>query len=384
MPGQVLIRRDPTFEGSSRLDGRRRALSAIQARFAAAGLTCAALALVSLGGCRQAERTGSRDADRAERVEMPREVAQLSPTERATARYQRGRTLRTSGDLNEALAEFERAIAINPDFTVAYLGAGDIYRQQGDYDRAERRYRAAVRLEPRSFDAQYKHGLVLQLLGRVHEAVRAYLRALTIAPDDYEANLNLGTAYMQLGEPEQALPFAQRAVEADPDSGPARMNLGAIYAELDRHDLAVIEYQQAAELLSDLNADLLLNMADSLSRLGRYAEMVSVLDQLIRVDPSPIAFERLGSGLFRLKQYDASLEAFRDALDRDAAHYPALNGVTVCLLNRYLWSSRTDQDALDEAVSAMRTSLRIRRDQPQIVDLLRRYGPSSRGDGASG
>jgi tetratricopeptide (TPR) repeat protein len=281
--------------------------------------------------------------------------------------------LKADGNIEAALAEFERAIEVNPDLTVAYLGAGDIYRERGDYPEAEKRYSQAAELEPRNFDAQYKHGLTLQLLNRVSEAVRAYLRALSIRPDDFEANLNLATAYLQLQEPAQALPYAQRAVRLNASSGPARVNLGSVYAAMNRHAEAVTEYLQAAEQM-ELSPELLLNLADSYGKIERYAEMIGTLEQLVARHPSAIAYERLGFARFRVKTYDAALGSFQSALAIDANHYPALNGVGVCLLNRYLWSDKKDRAALDDAMRALKRSLQIQPNQPRIVELVTRYG----------
>ena len=292
------------------------------------------------------------------------------PADRAV---ERGERLADQGLLESALAEFERAIDINPTLAVAYIGAGDVYRERGDFRESEERFARAAQLEPRNFDAQYGHALALQLLDRITDAIRAYLRALTIRPNDFDANLNIATAFLQIGEPRQALPYARRAVRLDSQSGPARVNLGAVYAALDRHGEAVVEYQQAAELM-DLSPQLLLNLAESLGRVGRYEEMRTTIEQLLRREESAVGYERLGAALFRLKRYDDALDAFRDSLEIDDQHYPALNGLAVCLLNQYLWSDKQNVRALDEAIEAMRRSLRIERRQPRIVELLTRYG----------
>jgi len=292
--------------------------------------------------------------------------------EAATEALQQAESLRQTGSADQALEEFEKAIELNPTLTTAYLGAAEIHRQKGDYTTAEQRYRSAAELEPRNFDAQYGHAFVLQLLDRVQESIRAYLRALSIREDDFDANLNLATAYLQIGEPEQARPFAERAVRTSPDSGPARANLGAVYAELGQHTAAVIEYQQAAELM-DLTPELLLNLADSLGRTGRYEEMAATLDQLLRIEESAQAYERLGSARFRLKRYDRALEAFQAATEHDPRHFPAWNGVGVCLLNQYIWSDGQDKASRRDAVEALRRSLRIRPNQEKIIELVRRY-----------
>ncbi len=349
--------------------------------FLAARFLAAAGAAAVLTGCQAFDDWGSNSA-RNDEPEV--RVVQITPSNigrepavggaapSGVDSVSRGQMLERQGLYQQALAEFEKAIANNPRLTTAYMGAGDIYRRQGDYVKAEQRYGQAARLEPFNFDAQYLHGLTLQLLDRLSEAVVAYLKALQIQPEDLNANLNLATAYLQLGEPRQALPYAEKAVRIDGRNAPARTNLGAIYSALGRHEDAVVEYQQAAEL-TPLTGPLLLNLADSLGKSGRYEEMVNTLQQLIRTEPTANAYERLGSGLFRLRRYDESLSAFRKALEIDPNHYPALNGVGVCLLNEWHWSDQKNEAARQEALRALRRSLQVERNQPKILELVTRY-----------
>lgn len=292
----------------------------------------------------------------------------ITPEQLLTA----GRRLKTQGDVDRALRAFERAIEINPEFTQAYLSAGDIYREQGDYASAERQYSQAATIEPRNFDAQYLHGLSLQLLTRFGEAIRAYLRALAIRPEDFNTNLNLATAYLQVGEAQQGLTYAQRAVRLNPESGEARVNLGSIYGGLGQHENAVTEYQQASELMP-LNGELLLNLANSLYNLGRYAEAANTLEEAVMVGPSAIAYERLGASRYKLGQAAEAEAAFRESLEIDARHYPAMNGVAVCLLSRYVLSRESDEAARVEAMNMLRGSLQIEGRQDKVIELLRQF-----------
>ncbi|MEX0877108.1 MAG: tetratricopeptide repeat protein [Phycisphaerales bacterium] len=318
------------------------------------------------------ERTASAPDERplVEIVEQPRRT-------REQQSYAAAVEMHAAGDLQAALAELERAIAFNPQFTPAYLESGDIYLELAQYEEAERQFALAVRNEPRNYMAQYRHAQVLHKLDRLDDANRAFLRALSIRPASFDANLGISIVLLEMGRAEQSLPYGQRAVRSEPPSGRARMHLGNVYAAIDRHEEAVVEYQQAAELMDAPTAGLLLNMAESLNQLQRYAEMVGALDQLVRIDPGAIAYERLGSGLFRLKRYEDSLDAFRESANLDPSHYPAFNGIAVCELNQYLWSSKTDAGSRERAVEAMRQSLRLNRDQPRIVELLRRYSRPS-------
>lgn len=290
----------------------------------------------------------------------------------AAASTRRARILKDQGLIDQALREFDKAIENNPKLTVAYIGAGDIHRERGDYASAEVRYGQAAAVEPRNFDAQYLHGLMLQLLNRLGESVQAYTRAIAIRPNDFDANLNLATAFLQLDDPAQGLPYGQAAVRINGDSAAARTNLGAIYTALGRFEDAVVEYQQAAEL-APLSAPLLLNLADALGKSGRNEEMVNTLQELTRTEPSADAFERLGTGQFRLRKYAEAEAAFRKAIEIDPNHYPALNGIGVCLLNKYVWSDQRDETARSEALQVLRRSVQIERGQPGIIDLISRY-----------
>jgi tetratricopeptide (TPR) repeat protein len=305
-----------------------------------------------------------------------------SPLSREDQALASAKELRAMGDIRSALAELERAIAINPRFTPALLEAGELHMEMGEVALAERSFAAAARSEPRNFDAQYRHASALAKLNRSEEAVRAYLRALAVRPNDFDASLGLSMVHLEAGGADQALPYAERAVRSRPRSGEARMQLGTVLAALERHEEAVIEYRQAAELLPKPASGLLLNMAESFSQLGRYAEMVGALREVVVADPSPVAYERLGSGLFRLRRYEESLAAFNASAEMDGSYTPALNGIAVCELNNYLWSGKADGQARERAVEAMRRSLRLDRNQPKIVELLRRYvnaAPQERG-----
>lgn len=329
-------------------------LTHIPARLALALLACAAVA-----ACTTEPSTRSAPAPDAQ--------MQLADTD----------ALLAEGKTAEAIAQLTRVIQENPTLTTAWVKVGDIYKDQGNYAAAEANYRRAGQLEPANYHAAFNHGLMLQLLDRVAEAVRAYLRAVAIQPESREANLNLATAYLQLKESSQALPYAERAVRLDADYGPARVNLGAVYAALERHADAVTEYEAAAGLMDlESSPELLLNLADSLGKLGRFQEMASTLERLVSIKPTAPAYERLGSAQFRLRQYDAALESFRKAAATDPEHFPAHNGIGVCLLNRYLTSppGQRDKPAREQAAEAFRRSLQINRNQPKIIELLSKYG----------
>jgi tetratricopeptide (TPR) repeat protein len=331
-----------------------------------------AVAIAIMAGCSTSSTTTTTTTPETDPA--ARQAAVTDPGTRPSAEVvDKARELVDTGREEEAIRLLALAIERNPTLTVARVELGTIYRDQGDLRSAERTFSEAVRVDPRNFDAQYGYGLVLHLMDRAVDAIRAYLRALAIRPDDVSANLNLSAAYLQISEPAQALPYAERVVELDPLSGQGRANLGATYSALARYDEAVREYEAASELM-ELSPKLLLDMGDSLGRIGRYEEMANTLKLAIRIDPTAPTYERLGFALFKQRKFADADAAFRDALLADKAHFPAINGLAVCLLNKYLATGKTDTAVLRQAIDLLRQSLRINRDQPKIVELLSRYG----------
>ncbi|MFW6060645.1 MAG: tetratricopeptide repeat protein [Phycisphaeraceae bacterium] len=300
--------------------------------------------------------------------------------QRDAERDARARALALEADLlldqnldDEALETFTLALEENPELTEAHLGIGTIHRRRGDYDRAVEAFEEAIETEPDSFDAHYNLGLVRQLMGNVDVAVRTYLRALALNPDSFEANRDIASAYLQLGRANEAIPYAQRATELDRDSQAAWSNLAAAYSLADRYEDAVGAYRQAAEL-GELAEPVMLGLADAHIQLGNYDRAISVLELLLRRTNSANAHERLGLAMFKMRRFDEALNQYEAALELNAESTAALNGVGVCLMTEYLQGDRQNKALRRRAVEVWRNSLRLRPDQPRIIDLLARFG----------
>lgn len=307
--------------------------------------------------------------------EGPRRVPVVRGTEPNASQQEVITTARTyveEGRYDDALSMFQGILGENPTITTAYLGIGEIYMLQSDYAKAEPAYARAARLEPRNFDAQYGHGVTLQMLERFLDAVRAYHRAITLRPQDPGANLNLATSYLQLKQPERALEFAERAVNLDPSNGAAQANLGAIYEKIGRFDKAVDTYIAALELMGN-RPPLMINLINALAKEKRYAEAANTAENLVRLEPTANAYERLGWCYFKLRDYGPSLQAYRTAVELDPDHWPSLNGVGVCSLNAWLLSKRENMEARVDARDAFRRSLQVNPNQQKVVDLMLNY-----------
>lgn len=115
--------------------------------------------------------------------------AAKTATGRAAAHLADGLTLAWKGELDSAIAAFDRAIEIAPRASFAYLNRGMAYRRNGDPDRALADLDRAVRNAPRSARAYYHRSLVLRQEGASARAQADEERAVALDPR-YSAVVN--------------------------------------------------------------------------------------------------------------------------------------------------------------------------------------------------
>ncbi len=100
-----------------------------------------------------------------------------------------GATLAEKGDSEAALREFELVLR-DPNYPhkqKAYFNLGDLHMARGEARLVVEQYRKAVAIDPNYLRAQYKLGKALQSLGDEAEARRAYQEVIRISPQSDEA-----------------------------------------------------------------------------------------------------------------------------------------------------------------------------------------------------
>jgi Flp pilus assembly protein TadD len=126
-------------------------------------------------------------------------VIALQPAS-ADAHNLRGDCLHVLQRRDEALASYQRAVELNPDHAAAHLGRADVLNEQGRHEAAAESYAAAVALNPANPIAHFNRGNVLRLLQRVDEAIASYDRAIALKPDFAVAHHNRAFCLLQKGD----------------------------------------------------------------------------------------------------------------------------------------------------------------------------------------
>jgi len=105
----------------------------------------------------------------------------------AEAYNDRGLCYTTKGDRDQAISDFDRSIQLKPDFTEAYSNRGTVYKSKNEFDRAIKDYDEAIRLKSDFAAAYNNRGDVYHLIGNLLRAINEYDKALQINPDYVEA-----------------------------------------------------------------------------------------------------------------------------------------------------------------------------------------------------
>ncbi len=100
----------------------------------------------------------------------------------------------------DALASYDQALALNPDYADAIANRGNALLALDRHQEALASYDKAVDIRPDHADAYSNRGNALLSLKRYDEALTSYSHAIVLRPDNAEAHLNEGVCRLMLGD----------------------------------------------------------------------------------------------------------------------------------------------------------------------------------------
>ena len=96
----------------------------------------------------------------------------------------RGNVYLKKANFDRAISDYNQALEINPKYPQAYKSRGLVYYQQGDWDRAFADLNRALEIDPKYWDALYHKADLLDKSGKTKEAPEAYRTFLRYAPPE--------------------------------------------------------------------------------------------------------------------------------------------------------------------------------------------------------
>jgi Tfp pilus assembly protein PilF len=191
----------------------------------------AVLSALLLGGCSFDVASWSLGPDKEA---QPKPLAQPTPEisaqniSEAQEVAVHGRNLARSGKTEEALAEFEKALALDPYNAQALYGRGLLYQGEKQHEKAIEDFAAAHGLTPQRAEPLVARAVSYLALDKVKEAVTDLDEAVQADPNSASAWSHRGLAYERLGDKDKAKTSYARALTIRPRDDAAKNGLARV------------------------------------------------------------------------------------------------------------------------------------------------------------
>ena len=268
---------------------------------------------------------------------------------------------RDQSDLEKSTAYFERAVDLDPDYALAYVGLADSYALRGsllymvlppreampkskaaalralqidselgeayatrayvetlydwDWVKSEEDFRRAVALKPNDAQAHLWYAMHLAALGRHNESIAQVKRAQDLDPLSLIINTTHGLMLYFAGKYDDAIEQYNNVLDMDSDFYVAHWQLGLAYEQKQMYEQALAEFQKASKL-SPRNSSILESIGETYALAGRRTEARQILSQLTRLSKREFVAPELMAYLYvGLGDTDKAFDALNKAYD---------------------------------------------------------------------
>lgn len=251
-------------------------------------------------------------------------AAPITANEQAQIAYWKGRALLDRRDLTgnrrAALAEFERALAADPNFATAHAGLADaqwsMYQQTNDKvwaDRAVASTRRAIELEPDRPSVRYIAALTAFRTGDDLTARAEVERALQLQPTYEDAMRLYGSILMRQGEIDAGLEHFRKVMSLRPNAVAVYNDMGAALYAASRYQEALEAFDKAIAL-SPGSAITLSRAGAAAQQLGDTTRALSYYEQANAIQPRADTFSNIGTIQYGLGDYARAAAAYEGSL----------------------------------------------------------------------
>ena len=221
---------------------------------------------------------------------------------------------------SKAIEDFDKAIELDPYYSLAYYNRGLCYQEQLQYQRAIEDWDKVIELDPNdpyyAYQAYYNRGICYRLMGQDQRAIEDWDKVIGLDPNCPEAYDDRGRSYQDLGQYQLAIEDFDKAIELRPTSR-RYLFRGHYYRRLGQHQRAIEGYDKAIELDPSMAAAYY-NRGHSYHDLGQYQRAIEDYDKAIERwhPPGFGVYNSRGLSYRELGQHQRAIEDFDKAIER--------------------------------------------------------------------
>lgn len=164
------------------------------------------------------------------------------------------------GNTNGAIAQYRKAIAINPHLPGIHFELAELLHTSSDEavkKEAEQEYHLALRENPQDEKAILRLAELDAQKGNREQSYQEYSKAVALQPADADAKLGLAKTLIEMDQSDKALALLEEAVQLEPTNATAHYRLATLYRKMGRADDAKREmelYKKFKEMKEKLSA----------------------------------------------------------------------------------------------------------------------------------
>ncbi len=296
--------------------------------------------------------------------------------------YLLGKLSERDGDVEQAIRYFNAARELRPDYLPVFVSLGNVYLQLNRLDEAEANFRRALEIDENTAAAQYGLGQAALSKRSYPEAARYLEKALSLAPGSNRLHYALAMAYRGLGKLEQARSHLalsgtvgvrvsdplvdglqdlvkgarlhlirgraalearrfseaadafRKAITAQPDSLPAHFNLGAALSQTGDLPGAIAQFEEVLRLDPN-HPDVHYNLGFLLAHANRSEEAIKHLQLAVTDTPTDLnARFLLGQELLKVRRFAEAEQELSKVVQAGSDNEDALLSWVTILLRK--------------------------------------------------
>ncbi|TRU72406.1 MAG: tetratricopeptide repeat protein [Microcystis viridis Mv_BB_P_19951000_S69] len=227
-----------------------------------------------------------------------------------------------------ALADYNKALTLNPNNPRAYMARADVYEERKEWDLALADYNRAIEIDANFAAAYGSRGVFYQTRKQWDLALADYNKAITIDPNDPNSYGMRGIFYIFQSEEELAIADLTKEIEINPYSVVAHSMRGVAYESMEKQDLALADFNKAIEL--DPNSGLGYESRGRFYTTRREWDLaLADFNKALELDPnSGLGYEGRGNLYSKQEKWDIALADLNKAIELGSFNsYVARGGV---------------------------------------------------------
>jgi len=220
----------------------------------------------------------------------------------------------TDNALDQAIAEFEKIVALEPTSVEERMVLGQLYTVKHDQKKAEEQFKTAQALEPDAEEVVLNLARLYAESGDI-EREASVLEAVPVTNRTPKMEDALGAAYEQLKKTKEAIAAFQRAADMEPGDADTLDALAQALLNDNQIDEALKQYRGLAEADPE-NAGALVHIGEIQRRQGKYEDALATIRKARKMEPENLdAGYNEGLLLDVLGHFDEAAQVYEKMVD---------------------------------------------------------------------